>query len=169
MYLHTLRQIPVTFSSILPFLPLTFPRAWSFERALLFQALDYIFLGNIACIYLRESCSRPDTLFFEFIEWPLSANSFKIMSTLSSPASASLCSDNQLPLPPTLLSRKSGTRNFSYPFSLTEKTTLALKTSPSLETVRDSFATPPNKSRPTVIENVASSQSPSSATQIYGG
>ncbi|KAL9476749.1 hypothetical protein ACSS6W_006590 [Trichoderma asperelloides] len=91
------------------------------------------------------------------------------MSTHSSPSCASLCSDNQLPLPPTLLSRKSGIRNFSYPFSLTEKTTLALKTSRAPDPIRDSFVTPPNQSRPSVVENTVSSQSPPSATQIYGG
>ncbi|KAL7922644.1 hypothetical protein ACQKWADRAFT_326629 [Trichoderma austrokoningii] len=79
------------------------------------------------------------------------------MSTPSSPASAPICSDNQLPLPPTLLSRKSGIRNFSYPFSLIEKTNFALRASTSPDAVRDSFATPPNTSRPSVVENAASS------------
>jgi hypothetical protein len=93
----------------------------------------------------------------------------KTMSAHYSPASASICSDTQLPLPTTLLSRKSGVRNFSYPLSLTEKKTFALRASRSPETARDSFATPPNQTRPSVVENAASSQSPPSATQIYGG
>lgn len=106
----------------------------------------------------------------ELVEWNFADELVsKTMSTHYSPASASICSDNQLPLPPNLLSRKSGIRNFSYPFSLTEKTAFALKASTLTETARDSFATPPNQPRPSVVKNAASSQSPPSATQIYGG